>query len=544
MLLEVHVRDLALIEEAWAEFGPGLNVLTGETGAGKTVLVGALELLSGGRADSSLVRSGADEALIEGMFVLDDVEVTVKRRVSAEGRSRCYLDGEMVSVSELAQTIGSRVDLHGQHDHQALLRPAKHLEYIVAFGGEAAADASRAYRDAFESAQEAARELAEVEARAAELARRREELEEVVREIDAVSPQEGEDDELEALLPRLRHAARLAEAVAAAYSALAEEGAGTDAIALALTSLRSVAGIDADLDAVLERLEALLIEAQDIASGMREYVESLEHDPSRLDEVQSRIAALDALKRKHGPTLAEVLAARQEAAALLADAGGLDGRVREASERLAAAEKRLSGAASDFEKSVRDAAAALTAEVTRASEGLGMGAARFDVDVAALDRDLWTAATPLRAEILFSSSEGDACKPLGKIASGGEVSRVMLALKTVFGQADPVPVTVFDEIDAGIGGRTARMVGARLAELARDRQVLVVTHLAQVAVFADRHLVVEKSEEGGRSRTLVRRVEGEERVQEIARMLAGSDTQTGLEHARELLAEADVVATA
>lgn len=537
MLEELHVADLALIEDAWLELGPGLTVLTGETGAGKTVLVEALKLLLGERADPTMVRAGADEALVEGRFSLDGTERTAKRRISAEGRSRCYLDGEMSTVAGLADAFGSVVDLHGQHDHQALLAPSSHAAYLDRFIGEDAAAALASYRDAWAAASESASELRSLADAMQDRSRRVDLLSFQVGEIDGVAPKPGEDEAIEARLPVMRHGERLAEAASAAYGRLKADGGASDSLAEALAALRPLAGLDPALDALAERLADAATTVEDAGADIRRHGELVEYDPAALDAAEARLSALTDLKRKYGPGLSDVLAARDAAAATLETLEQGEEGLRRAEEHLAAAEERLAEAAATL-SSVRAAASpGFATMLGDAARDLAMASATFEVSFADLPRASWTADGPQRVEFLFSANSGEPRRPLARIASGGEVSRVMLALKSVLGAADVVPVLVFDEIDVGIGGATALAVGRRLASLARRHQVVVVTHLAQVAAFADSHLVVEKAERDGRTLTAVRRAKGEERVAEIARMLSGSDSATGLAHARELLAD-------
>jgi DNA repair protein RecN (Recombination protein N) len=534
VLEELHVKDLALIEETWLELGPGMTVLTGETGAGKTVLVGALKLLLGDRADATLVRSGADEAIVEGRFVTGGVEHAARRRVSADGRSRCYLDGEMATVGGLADVLGPLVDLHGQHDHQELLRTSTHAALLDRFAGSE--PLAESYREAFHAHAVAAGELARVTAAMGDRERRIAALEATISGIDRVAPESGEDEAIMARLPRMRHGERLAGASSSAYRALTEEGAVTDRLAEALMALQRVAGIDPVLDAMAEALSELDTRLGEVAGHVRDYGESVEYDPAALEDAESRLAALTALKRMWGPTLDDVLAARaaaeDEAATLGAGEAGLE-RVREA---VAAADAALRAAAAALSAARETAGPLFETRLADASHDLAMASARFEVSRAPLERGSWTTEGPERVEFLYAPGPGETARPLARIASGGEVSRVMLALKSVLGHADTVPVLVFDEIDAGIGGATALAVGRRLKSLADGRQVLVVTHLAQVAAFADAHLVVEKALSDGRERTDVRAVTGDERIGELARMLSGSDSGTSLAHARELLA--------
>lgn len=538
MLLELHVRNLALVEEVWLEFSDGLTVLTGETGAGKTVLVGALQLLLGERADTTLVRSGADEALIEGRFLIDGEERLVRRRISAEGRSRCTIDDEMATVGALSELLGGIVDLHGQHEHQALLSVSRHAGYFDRFIGDAALDALAVYRQGYSARQEAVSELAALEDALADRDRRIDYLRFQIADIDAVSARVGEDAEIELALPRMRHGDRLTSAASAAWSALEGDEAAAARLSEALGGLHRAAGLDPALDGIASELEVAVTCVDGIASRLRDYAESVEHDPRALETAEDRLAALTALKKKYGDTLESVLAIRDAAALELEQLGEGTQALRRAQERLDERDTALSEAGLALAKIRSASTSAFEHALTEAARDLAFSDARFIVQLQDLPAGSWTSDGPQRVEFLFSSSAGDGPRPLAKIASGGEISRVMLALKDVLGHADHTPVLVFDEVDAGIGGATAIAVGRRLASLADTHQVLVVTHLAQVAAFAAQQVVVEKDSTEGRSVTVARPVGSDERIAEIARMLSGGTTATGLEHARELLAMA------
>ncbi len=538
MLEELHVKDLALIGEAWLELGPGMTVLTGETGAGKTVLVGALKLLLGERADVTLVRSGAAEALVEGRFSLAGRERFARRRLSAQGRSKCYLDGEMATVTGLDEALGSAVDLHGQHEHQALLHPARHVGYLDRFIGAPAADALASYRDAWAAAVRARQEADRLAAALRDRDSRMEGLRWTIEEIDSTAPKPGEDAAIEERLPRMRHAEKLTEAAMAAFNALRGDGGASDVLGEALAALHAAGGLDPALDAMADELTSSIAAIDDAGARIREYGESIDYDLGALNDAEARLASLTSLKRKHGPTLEDVAATRESVAAELETLETGEAGLQAAQAAVRAADAALLEAGDALGVVRSEAAPRFTEQLAAAASDLALPGAVFEVAFSPLDFEAWTADGPHKVEFLFSSSAGDPPRPLARIASGGEVSRVMLALKGVLGEADTVPVLVFDEIDAGIGGATASAVGRRLAQLAREHQVLVITHLAQVAAFADAHLVVEKSEAGGRAVTTVRPVAGEERVVEVARMLSGSDSDTGLAHARELLSTA------
>lgn len=540
MLLELHVRDLALVDDVWAEFGPGLTVLTGETGAGKTVLVGALKLLLGERADASLVRSGADEAVVEGRFEIDGREVLVRRRVSAEGRSKCTIDGEMATVTALGELLGPLVDLHGQHDHQALLAVGNHVGYLDRFMTPAIDARLDAYRAAHRALRAAAAEVASLEAALEDRDRQADYLRFQIKDVDAVAPRPGEDQELEALLPRLRFSERLTSATAAAYQALRGEAGAADALAEGVTALSSATGLDPVFDGLRDDSIRLADAVDTLAASLREYAERIDHDPRALDEAESRLASITALKRKYGPSLDDVLMTRQDAEGRLADLDAGEAGLAQARHRHEVAADSLREAGEAI-VALRDAATAgfETALVAEARD-LALPKAVFSVQRTLLPFESWTEDGPERVEFLFSATQGDPPRPLVKIASGGEVSRVMLALKGVLGAADKTPVLVFDEVDAGIGGATAISVGERLMRLAETRQVLVVTHLAQVAAFGGRQIAVYKAEHEGRSVTRISTVEGEARVAEIARMLSGDVSEVSIAHANELLDRSSV----
>ena len=538
MLEELHVRDLALIEEAWLEFGPGMTVLTGETGAGKTALLGALKLLLGDRADSGFVRAGAAEALVEGRFISSGADMLVRRRVSADGRSRCTLDGEMATVGALAERVGPLVDLHGQHEHQALLVASNHAGYLDRRAGEPGALALHAYRDARAAHRDALARRDEISARLAQAARNADYLRFVADEVARVDPQPNEDADLEARLPALQHSEKLAQAAEDAVQLVRGDDAATDRLALAQAALEKVVGIDPALDALSQRLAEAYALAEDVGAELRAYRDRVEHDPSGLEALQARLGELHGLMRKYGPRLSDVLATRDDAVSALADFDAGEQVIREADEEVARARRDLTAAAGALDELRRSTAPDFMAALSDAVAELAMPGARFEVTFAQLPFEAWSVDGPARVEFLYAPVSGQPARPLARIASGGELSRVMLALKGVLGEADTVETLVFDEIDAGVGGATAHAVGRRLAALAMSHQVIVVTHLAQVAAYADAQLVVSKSSAEDGSATTVERVDGDARVGEIARMLSGNDSDVGIAHARELLESA------
>lgn len=540
MIDELHVHDVALIRDATIRPSEGLTVLTGETGAGKTALLSSIKLLVGDRADAGKVREGAPALLVEGRVYLpgeDPDGMVVRRRVGADGRGRVEVDGSMASVRELARRVGSSVDLCGQHEHQRLLSTQAHAAILDAWTGEVADAALAEYRDALAAQREAADELERVRELARTADERLDQATFVLQRIDGVAPQEGELDELEALLGRSEHAEALMTAAAGARELLSGDDGACDAVSQASRDLADASRHDAALAPLADALSGALAELEDVSATLRSYVDDLEFDPAELDRQQSRMSALQGLLRSFGPTMADVERRRAEAAEVVAAASDGGEAERAAAEELERCEARLVRAADALDGVRREAAPRLAAAVSEQMGRLQMGTAEVCVEVTRLDRGDWSASGPSRVELLYRPAAGLAARPLRKIASGGEVSRVMLACKVALGAADDCETLVFDEVDAGVGGATAVALAAVLADLARTHQVIVVTHLAQVAVVAERHYLVSKSA-GDVPETTLRPIEGEERVAEVARMLSGSTDEASLGLARTMLDQA------
>ncbi|PKQ16204.1 MAG: DNA repair protein RecN [Actinobacteria bacterium HGW-Actinobacteria-7] len=540
MLEELHIQELALIEEAWLEFSPGMTVLTGETGAGKTALLGGLKLLLGERADSGAVRSGAAEAMVEGRFSIDGEDVVARRRVGSDGRSRCTLNGEMATVGALSQTFGPLVDLHGQHEHQSLLSVSTHGGYLDRWAGESVSQSLSAYRAARTLWIDAVARRDAVAASIAQAARDSDYLRFVVEEIERVDPQVGEDELLKARLPALQHAEKLADAASQAAVLLRGDGGAFDAIARARESLVKVSGIDGRLDDIHARLVEIEALVDDAGVSARSYRDEIEDDPARLDATLARLGELSGLMKKYGPSLEGVLQRLCSARESLEVSQNADGALESLGARVVESEAALRDAASTLESARRAAAPGFTAALAEVAAELAMDGVHFEVAFHELPFSAWSSEGPNRIEFLFASTPSQPCRPLTRIASGGEISRVMLALKGVLGSADTIDTLVFDEIDAGIGGATATAVGRRLSQLAQTHQVVVVTHLAQVAAFADAHLVVSRKAADDGASTQVTVVSGDERDREIARMLSGNDSKASIAHAKELLGHARV----
>ena len=599
MLEEVRISGLGVIDEAVLELSPGFNVVTGETGAGKTMIVSGLGLLFGGRADPARVRPGADRASVEGRLSvvpdgsvarqvdeaggdLDDggAALILSRSVSAEGRSRAYAGGRAVPVSLLISLADDLVAVHGQADQQQLLKPGRQREALDRFAGADLAALLARYQRAYQRHHDVRNELDELTSRAREREREADDLRRGLAEIERLEPVEGEDLELFAEEQRLSHADALHSAATTAHEALlGDPSSGSydaaDAVTL-LAAARQALEAAAHHDPALAALGARVSEAaylvSDVAADLASYAESVEADPVRLAAVQERRAELTRLIRQFGDTatvpsgerpggpgdgtaggpagegsggagddsvsgVSAVLSWARRAGARLAELEGADDRIAGLAEEETALATEVGMLAGQLSAARKEAADRFAADVTAELAALAMPHARLTV-----------ALTPLREagphgadeiEIRLSAHPGAPALPLHKGASGGELSRVMLAIEVVFAGADPVPTFVFDEVDAGVGGKAAVEIGRRLARLARLAQVIVVTHLPQVAAFADTHLVLEKADDGSVTRSGLTRLDQDGRVKELSRMLAGlEDSEFGRAHAEELLVAA------
>lgn len=548
----LRLSSLGVIEEAELELGPGFSVITGETGAGKTMVVTALGLLRGERADSGLVRVGAERARVEaGVGVpqgsvaaglvedaggdVDDGEILLGRVLSAQGRSRATAGGATVPATVLTQVARELVAVHGQSDQQRLVLAAQQRDALDLYAGAEAREALAAYQDAYRRWREAQRSLAQLREHAGERLRELEMLQHGLGEIEEVDPAPGEDEELAAEEGRLAHAESLIGAAASAAEALSSDEGGVGVIiGAAHQQLAHAAGHDDRLDGLAERLASAGIEVADIASELQHYAADIDLDPARLAAVQERRAAITALVRRYGPTLDDVLDWAKSAAARVPELDGDDRRLEQLEAEIAALGPQV-GELAERLRAVRRSAASTFAERVQAELAeLSMPSARLEVTVEPADEPALHGGDVV--EFGFAANSGTAPRPMSKGASGGELSRLMLALEVVLADEHTVPTLVFDEVDAGIGGKAAVEVGRRLARLARHAQVIAVTHLPQVAAFADDHFVVTKSDDGAVTASSVRRLTPDERVDELARMLAGlDDSRAAQEHARELL---------
>ncbi|MFJ9339657.1 DNA repair protein RecN [Streptomyces sp. NPDC101733] len=574
----MRIRSLGVIDDAVVELSPGFTAVTGETGAGKTMVVTSLGLLLGGRADPALVRIGAKAAVVEGRIVMrpdapaalraeeagaefDDGVLLISRTVSAEGRSRAHVGGRSVPVGLLAELGEDLVAVHGQTDQQGLLRPSRQRQALDRYAGDGVAVPLEKYAGAYRRLRAVAVELDTLTTRARERAQEADLLRFGLDEIASVEPLPGEDVELAAEAERLGHAESLSSAAQSAHAALAgnvEDPEGVDAnmlVAGAHRALESARAHDQALGALADRIGELGILLADVAGELAGYADDLDADPLRLAAVEERRASLTQLTRKYGDAgggVDAVLAWAEEGSKRLLELDGDDERIAELTAERDALRTELSQLAQALTDARVEAAHRFAADVTAELASLAMPHARVTFDIRQTEAadaadgvevdGRAVAYGPSGAdevELLLAPHPGAQPRPIAKGASGGELSRVMLAVEVVFAGSDPVPTYLFDEVDAGVGGKAAVEVGRRLAKLAKSAQVVVVTHLPQVAAFADRQLLVEKTVDGSVTRSGVTVLEGEDRIRELSRMLAGQeDSQTARAHAEELLAAA------
>lgn len=582
MLLEMTIAQFALIDQVRIQFGPGLNVLTGETGAGKSIVLDALQAALGGRVPADVVRTGADRATVEAVFdvsgqpdrlaalaqmgveVAEDGLLVVRREIHRSGKGRVYLNGRSVTTGMLREAAAGLADLHGQHEHQTLLQADRHLDLLDQYGGLLLNQEGRALDviDAYAGGpilalraevavvvrelQEVAQALADLGGDPRERQRREDLLRYQLQELEGARLRPGEEEELEAQLRVLAAADRLqrtaAEAHALLYEGQARQPSAYDILGRVQALVADAARTDPALAPVLDLLATAQAHIQEAAHFLADYRDRVEADPDRLAAVERRLDQIQSLKRKYGDTVAEMLRYLEEVRAELhrletseEQAAALRRRQEELGRRAEDLAARLSAAR-------QEAAAELGARVARELADLGMAGAQFVVRVEPPAQPSYKVVGPKgwdRVEFLFSPNVGEPPKPLARIVSGGEMSRIMLALKVILARVDNVPTLVFDEVDAGISGRTAQAVAEKLATIAQDRQVLCVTHLPQVAAMADTHFRIHKEVSGGRTVTRVEPLDEEGRTLEVARLIGGAElTRATLEAARELVRQA------
>ena len=549
MLVSLTIRNIALMDEMQVEFSRGLHVLTGETGAGKSILVDAVALLLGGRAQKELIRHGEEKARVEGIFDVADCpavqellkeqeldegnELILSREITAQGRSSCRVNGALLPLSQYQAFTGLLMDIHGQHEHQSLMDEKRHLTFLDATGDEGHQALLSRVQEDYAVWRESRKRLETLQKQSAQASERMELLRIRQKELKNAKLIPGEEDELARERDRFRNVEKIEEGLRDAYDAVyGGADPAAEALRQAVNALTPIEGLDDQYASLRARLDGLYYEAEDIGLTLRDLLSHLDSDPDRMEAVQARLDLIRRLSRKYGGAgTGEMVEKLKEIEAELAGFESLDDDL----DRAAKDEKRLgqqyAAAAEELTRARKKLAAKFEKEMETQLQDLNMAGTKFRVSLPSCPPGVQGCET---AAFLIAPNRGEEMQPLSKIASGGELSRLMLAIKSVAAQREGVPSMIFDEIDTGISGRAAQVVGEKMAMIARERQVLCVTHLQQIAALADHHYLVEKYFDGDRTHTRLTPLEGEARVNEIARMLGG-DADSARKHAREML---------
>lgn len=571
MLKSFYVKNYALIDELRVEFGSGLNIITGETGAGKSILIDAMSLMLGERATTDVIRKGEEKAIVEGIIGMTEQkalrmlleereieatdELILRREISTKGQSRCFINDSPVPVSVLKEVGDLLVDLHGQHEHQSLLRTETHIDFLDNFGG--LEGLVKEFREAYNTLKELLTELDALSQKEQQLKERRNLYEFQMQEIDAVSPRLGEEDELESELKILENAEKLFATTSHLYQILYEgEQALYDQLVLVRNQLEDLAAIDKAFDEMKKECASAVAVISEVTKFIQSYNSKIEFNPERLEQIRERLGQLSLLKKKYGGSVDSIIQHREKIGADFALAENFEEEIAKLNERIEQARQRCSDIAQRLSMKRRELAPRIASSVVAELAKLGITRAKFDVVIkndligkenrdeaknrlyVKLGRELYE-TTPKGidgVEFFLTTNMGEDPKPLARVASGGEISRIMLALKTILAKSERLPLLIFDEIDVGVSGRIAQAVGKSLKALSQFHQVIAITHLPQIAGLADHHFVVEKVEDKKRSFTRMRKLSEEERVEEVARLMSGAEvTEAGLEGARELM---------
>lgn len=558
MLVELTIKNIALIESLRIEFAQGFNVLTGETGAGKSIVVDSINLALGGRADRDMIRTGAERGMVQALFDVsgnpraqavlqgldiegDDGLIAIRRELSRSGRNICRVCDVVVPLNTLKQLTATLMDIHGQHEHQALMNPAKHMDFLDAFGGEAHAAAREKVAALYAERSHIAAELKRLMNDVSERERLVDVLSFQVQEISAAKLKPGEEQKLEKKLSVLENAEKIRQSVEGAYN-LVYQGDGRapsaqEALLQSADAMDRIGPLNERYAALAGRLRELYYGAQDVGYELQALLDDLDFEPDLLDKVAARLDAIKKLERKYGATVEEVIEFGAKAADRLNGIKGSDASMGELKKRYKEADNTLRDACAELTTIRRASALQLSERICQQLKDLGMGKTRFEVRVEPLAKP--TAAGMDGVEFMISPNPGEPLRPLASIASGGEISRVMLALKAISVDAEGVDAMIFDEIDTGVSGRMAQVVGEKMCLIAKTRQVLSVTHLPQIAALGDAHFLVEKVAGEDRTDTHVRLLDEEGRVRELSRLVGGAeDSESSLSHGAHMLKEA------
>lgn len=532
MLTGITIKNIAVIEHAEIQFERGFNVLTGETAAGKSIIIDSVNMVLGGRTGRDLIRNGTDKAVVEAVFHTtrtdlpsDEGMIIVRRELFADGRNVCKINGESVTVTALREFGENLINIHGQHDNQALLNPARHMDLLDEFAGVELEKSD--YKAAYAVQKDLEKRLASLSLDESEKAKRLDMLTFQLNEITAVNPQLGEDEVLRQEREVLANSAEISEALAGSYDVLYDgEGAALEKLAKAVSFLNSAAKHEHRLEKVSERLEESRIIIDDIARELSDYIQKIEHNPHSLDAIESRLHAIFGLKKKYGSEISEILKYKEEIQSEIDSIEGCEEEVKELQNKIESNAKIVAEKAAILTGKRKLAANELQEKIVGELVDLEMHKVRFEVAINSVDN----------AEFLISTNIGEPLRPLVKIASGGELSRIMLAIKSILADSEATETLIFDEIDAGISGRAAQKTAEKLAAIGRHKQILCITHLAQIAGMASTHFQIKKDTAGERTFTNVLKLDKEGRRQELARIIGGAQiTELTLKNAEEML---------
>jgi len=553
MLSELSIRNFAIIESLSISFEKGLTVLSGETGAGKSIIIDAIHLLVGGRGSAEFVRHGEEKAEIEGLFLIEndshplyeragefgieieDGMIVLRRDISRTGKSVCRINGKLVTISTLREIGGTLVDIHGQHEHQELMDETKHLSLLDQFGGETVASALREYGDLYHSYEKALKNLKALSENEQQMAHRLDLLSFQLDEIQNAHLKINEDEELLEEKKRLGNFEKLHEALSLSYSAFQGDNKGLDWLGLAMNHLEDAATVDKNFQELSESVSNSFYLLEDVSRTLRNALDSLEFDPGRLNEIEERLNEINQLKRKYGKTIEEILEYGAKIEEELDTLQNKETHIEKLQKQLHVIQKDLTIEARELSSVRQKYAGQLTELIHKELKELYMEKTIFEVRFSS-DYESFSSTGSDKVEFFLSTNPGEPLKPLSKVASGGELSRIMLALKSIFSKHQGVTSIIFDEVDTGVSGRVAQAIAEKIYNVSIDSQVLCISHLPQVAAMADTHLYIAKDITDGRTRTSVQKLDEQEKIKEIGRMISGVEiTDLTKEHARELL---------
>lgn len=555
MLRELDIRNFAIIDTLSVSFSEGMTVLTGETGAGKSIIIDAVHLLAGGRGSQEFIRHGSKKAEIEGLFTIDDPlhpvfrkltefgiessegDIILRRELNEKGRNVCRINGKLVTISILREVGATLIDIHGQHETQELMNERKHLFLLDQFAGESLKKPKESYANTYNKYMKLKREFSSYNENEQQIAQRIDLLSYQLREIEEAGLIAGEEEELQAERKRLQNFNKIYSSIAAAHEAIQGETKGLDWVGSAMDELDQAAAVDEEFKSAAEVVSSAFYQLQDSAAEIKRMIDVMEFDPARLNEIEDRLAQLQTLKRKYGSSVEEILLYAEQQSEELDKLLNRDKRLQLDQEKLNELAEDLKVEAEELSILRKQAAVDLSAAIMEQLKALYMEKASFEVQFTPLAAEKFDANGRESVSFLISTNMGEPLKPLAKVASGGELSRMMLALKTIFSKHQGITSIIFDEVDTGVSGRVAQAIADKIAAISMNSQVLCISHLPPVAAMADQHLFIEKRVEKQRTTTAVSELDGEERTEEMSRMMSGAEiTDLTLQHASELLA--------